>query len=131
MLDFSRLISIARPIRKWRRENERGCEEVVVLVLKEEKGKIEGLRAQVQLQNLLSLLVGVSSLLVPSIVGAPTSEQRWEGLPKLVCWIKGVLGNPPISVSFHDIDQFLRNSKASAEGVEVVARQEAIPSFAY
>ncbi|KAL5983918.1 hypothetical protein ACLOJK_018016 [Asimina triloba] len=56
----------ARPIRKWGRKNEGGCEEVVVL---KEKGIFEGLRARVQLQNLLPLLVGASTLLVPSVTG--------------------------------------------------------------
>ncbi|KAL5993055.1 hypothetical protein ACLOJK_013975 [Asimina triloba] len=72
------VVAGARPIRKWGRENELECEEIVVL--KEEKGKIEGLRARVQLENLLSLLVGASSLLIgasslliPFVAGAPAS----------------------------------------------------------
>ncbi|KAL5993871.1 hypothetical protein ACLOJK_038228 [Asimina triloba] len=89
----------ARPIRKWGRENKDGCEEVVVL---KEKGIFEGLRARVQLQNLLPLLVGASSLLVPSVAGASSLL-----VPSVVdassLLVPSVAGAPVSVYSYHAI----------------------------
>ncbi|KAL5997488.1 hypothetical protein ACLOJK_008418 [Asimina triloba] len=87
-------------------------------MLKEEKGKIEGLQARVQLQNLPSLLVSASSLLVPSVTGAPASASDgfFEILlanPKWMGFVAADKGVEQIHVFFLSVAVAIRNFSLS------------------
>ena len=55
---------------------------------------------------------------------------RWERMPNLVNRVKCIPSDPTIFISFHDIDPFFCKFEVLAEGVKVIASQEAVPTLA-